>query len=61
MAKESEDAPDRDDAGDDSEDECDRIQTIEESSMPLEEILTRFVRLQIYPVFCEHKWHLPSQ
>ncbi|VDM67036.1 unnamed protein product [Strongylus vulgaris] len=41
MAKESEDAPDRDDDGDNSEDECDRIQTIEESSMPLEEILTR--------------------
>ncbi|RCN40441.1 protein phosphatase 2C [Ancylostoma caninum] len=44
MAKESEDAPDHDDDGDNSEDECDRIQTIEESSMPLEEILTRFYR-----------------
>lgn len=41
MAKESEDAPDHEDDGDNSEDECDRIQTIEESSMPLEEILTR--------------------
>ncbi|WKY03091.1 hypothetical protein Q1695_016413 [Nippostrongylus brasiliensis] len=43
MAKESEDAPDRDDC-DNSSDECDRIQTIEESAMPLEEILSRFYR-----------------
>ncbi|PIO64619.1 hypothetical protein TELCIR_13749, partial [Teladorsagia circumcincta] len=44
MAKESEDVPDRDDDCDNSSDECDRIQTIEESAMPLEEILSRFYR-----------------
>ncbi|XGW13329.1 hypothetical protein V3C99_000011 [Haemonchus contortus] len=44
MAKESEDVPDREDDCDNSSDECDRIQTIEESAMPLEEILSRFYR-----------------
>lgn len=44
LAKESEDMPDRDDDCDNSSDECDRIQTIEESAMPLEEILSRFYR-----------------
>lgn len=44
MAKEGSGTSERGDDADNSSDECDRIQTIEESSIPLEEILTRFYR-----------------
>ncbi|KAE9417436.1 hypothetical protein Angca_006004, partial [Angiostrongylus cantonensis] len=40
MAKEGSGTSERGDDADNSSDECDRIQTIEESSIPLEEILT---------------------
>uniref|UniRef100_A0A158PB89 protein-serine/threonine phosphatase n=1 Tax=Angiostrongylus cantonensis TaxID=6313 RepID=A0A158PB89_ANGCA len=43
MAKEGSGTSERGDDADNSSDECDRIQTIEESSIPLEEILTRLV------------------